>query len=75
MKSNKTLDQNLLIENVIQQLNSHFTPKISIIKVNIILSNFNEEFSLYFQDCIDNLIKNDYLERSADNGDFLCYIA
>ena len=44
MKSNKIMNQNLLIETVIQELNSYFNPNISIIKVRINLLVFIEYY-------------------------------
>jgi hypothetical protein len=40
MKQHKTMNQNLLIPIIIQQLTSHFSPDVSVIKVTI--------FSYYF---------------------------
>jgi hypothetical protein len=37
MKAQKILESSLLIQEVIEQLNSRFTPEISIIQVNLIL--------------------------------------
>lgn len=36
MKLHKTMNYNLLIQTVIEQLNSHFNPNVSIIKVIIL---------------------------------------
>jgi hypothetical protein len=35
MKLHKTMNQNLLIQTVIEQLNSHFNPNIAMIKVMV----------------------------------------
>ena len=83
MKARKTMKNQALIQEVIQQISQRFTPKIPDIKkvrvaLFLLLLMFGGEYVtdvLVYSQAIDHLLEKEYIERVEGTRDTFAYVA